>query len=88
MDKLINWELIMHFWVNVFYVLNVVAGAAVIELAARGMRWIGADDFSYYVVSGMARLLLVMDAVLLVVLVYAAARNLLRRSINAEQSKR
>jgi cobalamin biosynthesis protein CobD/CbiB len=44
MDKLINWELVMHFWVNVFYVLNVIAGAAVIELAARGMRWIGADD--------------------------------------------
>lgn len=80
MQKYLNWELVMHFWVNVFYVLNVAAGAVVLELAARGMRWIGVSDFSYYVMSGMAHLLLAVDAVLLVCILYFAARNLYRKA--------
>jgi hypothetical protein len=88
MHKLINWEFVMHFWVNVFYLFNVAAGAIVIELAARGMRWIGVSDFLYYVMSGIAHLLLIGDGVLLLLLVYVAARDLFRKVINAKQSKR
>ncbi|MYN25840.1 hypothetical protein [Duganella levis] len=86
MHKYINWELVMHFWVNVFYLLNLAAGAVVIEMAARGMKWIGVSDFSYYVMSGMAHLLLVVDAILFFLLLCAAARKLFRKAANESQS--
>lgn len=76
----------MHFWFNVFYVMNIAAGAVVIELAARGMRWLGVSDFSYYLLSGAAHLMLAVDIVLLVAILYFSARNLLRKVTNETQS--
>lgn len=76
----------MHFWFNVFYVMNIAAGAVVIELAARGMRWLGVSDFSYYLLSGVAHLMLAVDIVLLVAILYFSARNLLRKVTNETQS--
>ncbi|SDH09263.1 MULTISPECIES: hypothetical protein [unclassified Duganella] len=81
-DKRINWELIMHFGFSVLYILVVAAGAAVVELAARGMRWLGVSDFTYYLLSGAAHLMLVMDVVLLVLVLYYSTRKLLRRAAN------
>jgi len=81
-DKRINWELIMHFGFSVLYILLVAAGAAVVELAARGMRWLGVSDFTYYLLSGTAHLMLVMDVVLLVLVLYYSTRKLLRRAAN------
>jgi hypothetical protein len=86
MLKPIQRELIMHFWFNVFYVMNIAAGAVVIELAARGMRWLGVSDFSYYLLSGVAHLMLAVDIVLLVAILYFSARNLLRKVTNETQS--
>jgi hypothetical protein len=86
MDKHLQRELIMHFWFNVFYVMNIAAGAVVIELAARGMRWLGVSDFSYYLLSGVAHLMLAVDIVLLVAILYFSARNLLRKVTNETQS--
>ncbi|MRW85561.1 hypothetical protein GJ698_15875 [Pseudoduganella sp. FT26W] len=81
-NKQINLELIMHFGFSVLYVLVVAAGAAVIEMAARGLSWLGVSDVSYYLLSGAARLLLAMDVVLLVLIMYFSARKLLRRAAN------
>jgi hypothetical protein len=81
-DKRINWELIMHFGFSVLYILVVAAGAAVVELAARGMRWLGVSDFTYYLLSGTAHLMLLMDVVLLVLVLYYSTRKLLRRAAN------
>jgi hypothetical protein len=81
-NKQINLELIMHFGFSVLYVLVVAVGAAVIEMAARGLRWLGVSDVSYYLLSGAAHLLLAMDVVLLVLIMYFSARKLLRRAAN------
>ncbi|WP_343732156.1 hypothetical protein [Duganella sp.] len=79
-DKQIHKDLIMHFGYSLLYVMVVAAGAVIVELFARGMRWFGVSDFSYYILSGTAHLLLVMDAVLLVAVCYYAARKLWRRA--------
>lgn len=76
----------MHFWFNVFYVMNIAAGAVVIELAARGMRWLGVSDFSYDLLSGTAHLMLAVDIVLLVAILYFSARNLLKKVTNETHS--
>jgi hypothetical protein len=81
-DKQINWGLIMHFGFNVLYVLVVAAGAAIVELAARGLKWLGVSDFSYYLLSAAAHLMLAMDVVLLIFILYFSARKLLRRAAN------
>lgn len=81
-DKQITRELIMHFGFSVLYILVVAAGAVVVELAARGMRWLGVSDFSYYLLSGAAHCMLAMDLLLLVVVLYYSARKLLRRMAN------
>lgn len=72
----------MHFGFSVLYILVVAAGAVVVELAARGMRWLGVSDFSYYLLSGAAHFMLAMDVVLLVLVLYYSARKLLRRATN------
>lgn len=68
----------MHFGYSLLYVLVVAAGAAIVEFVARGMRWLGLDDISYYILSGAAHIILLMDAVLLVAMCYFAARKLWR----------
>ena len=83
-DKQIHKDLIMHFGYSLLYVLVVAAGAAIVELFARCMRWLGVSDFSYYVLSGTAHLLLVMDAVLLAAVCYYSARKLWRRAAHEE----
>ena len=70
----------MHFAFNVLYLLVVAAGAAIIEFAARGLRWLGVSDFSYYLLSAAAHLMLAMDVVLLGCILYFSARKLLRRA--------
>ncbi|MYM32168.1 hypothetical protein GTP58_27925 [Duganella sp. CY15W] len=77
-DKQTHWELIMHFGFSLLYLLVLAAGAALIELVARGMRWLGVSDFTYYALSGTAHLILLMDVALLVCVLYFSARKLLR----------
>lgn len=72
----------MHFGFSVLYILVVAAGAAVVELAARGLRWLGVGDFAYDLLSGAAHLMLLMDVTLLILVLYYSARKLLRRVAN------
>jgi hypothetical protein len=46
----------MHFGYSLLYVLVVAGSAAIVEFVARGMRWLGLDDISYYILSGLRTL--------------------------------
>ncbi len=81
-DKHINWDLIMHFSYSLLYLLVLASGAVIVELMARGTQWLGVSDFSYYLLSGTAHLMLAMDVVLLVLVLFFSARKLLRGAAN------
>jgi hypothetical protein len=76
-DKKIMWGLIMRFSYSLMVLLVYAAGAVLVELAARGMRWLGVSDISYYLLSGTAHLMLFMDAVLLLLLLFISAKKFL-----------
>lgn len=67
----------MRFSYSLVVLLVYAAGAAVVELVAFGMRWLGVSDFTYYLLSGAAHLMLIADFVVLVMLTLRSARRLL-----------
>lgn len=73
----------MRFSYSLIVLLVYAAGAVLVELFARGMRWLGVSDFSYYLLSGAAHLMLLMDVVLLIMLLFRSAKKYWR---NAQQA--
>jgi len=68
----------MRFSYSLIVLAVYAAGAGLVELLARGMRWLGVSDLTYYMLSGTAFLMLLMDLVLLLIVLYRSARKFLR----------
>jgi len=68
----------MRFSYSLIVLAVYAAGAGLVELLARGMRWLGVSDLTYYRLSGTAFLMLLMDLVLLLIVLYRSARKFLR----------
>lgn len=67
----------MRYSYSLIVLLVYAAGAVLVELASRGMHWIGMNDVSY-LFSGAAQIMLAMDVVLLIVISYRSGRQFLR----------
>lgn len=68
----------MRFSYSLIVLAVYAAGAVLIELMARGMRLLGVSDFTYYMVSGTAHVMLTIDLALLIYLVYRSAKKWMR----------
>ncbi|TFW16449.1 hypothetical protein [Duganella callida] len=77
-DKQTLWSLIMRFSYSLIVLAVYAAGAVLVELMARGMRPLGVSDFTYYMVSGTAHVMLTIDLALLIYLVYRSAKKWMR----------
>lgn len=69
----------MRFSYSLSVLLVYAVGAGLVEVVARGMRWLGVSDFTYYMVSGTACIMLLMDLVLLILLLFNSAKRFLQK---------
>lgn len=77
-DRQMMRSLIVRFSYSLLVLLVYAAGAVLVELVARGMRWLGVSDFTYYMLSGTAHVMLFMDVVLLIILLHNSAKKFLK----------